>query len=1010
MRAVGKRIGLVGLAFAIAAGMPAGARAQYFGTNKVRYGEPEFQMLASPHFDVYFYAEEEAVARLATRMAERWYARYSRLLDHELSQRQPILLYASHADFEQTNAISGVPSEGTGGVTEFLKRRIVLPLAGSLAESDHVLGHEIAHAFQIDLLAHGRSRDASSGASLPGWLIEGGAEYLSLGPMASQTQMWLRDALVRDDLPDARAIESGRYFPYRYGHAFWTFLAFERGDRVVGELLRKVAGGASSRAALEAVLGRPLDQISADWRAFAERHAGPVAGAVALAPLGGTLGAAELQLGPALSPDGRLVSVYVARRAGLELVIAEVESGRILHRVVRAGLDPHFESLSFVRSSGSWSPDGRRLAFSMRSEGRAVLALFDTATGGVEREIALDEVDEVTAPAWSPDGDRIAFSGLRGGVTDLFVYHLSSGRLEALTDDAFAELDPEWFPDGERLVFVSDRDTLDLARCAGARYELAWLDPVSRARGRVASLPGANHGSLQFGPDGSLFFVSDLAGVPDVYRLELDSGGAPSVHRVTRAATGIAGLAPDSPALAVARDVPILVASVFEKQGSRLQALRGAEALHGAPLSPADVAPPLVALPAPSAEDLEVTRRGELARLLADRDLGWGEEELAAVPYAPRLALDSVGPPTLIAGASRTSSFVAGGTSLLWSDMLGDHLVGAGLQVNGELADFAGVLAYENRQSRFDWGVALEQVPYVTGSYAAGAVDAGGDVLFVEESIRLRELHRQLGGVIAYPFDRSLRAELIGSLRRITFDADSDVEAYSLTTGEEISVGELDLATPSDLSLAQLGMALVYDATLYGPTSPVEGMRWRLETSGVRGSLDYQEVLADGRRYFALFEPLTLALRLLHVGRYGGDAESEQLSPLFVGYTNLVRGYERASFDVDECEGDAECPAFSQLLGSRMLVANAELRFPVFGMKRSTRLPLEAALFADAGWAWDSDVSPSFAGGERDPVRSVGAALRLNVAGFAVLELAAARPLDRPERDVRFLFSLRSGL
>ena len=57
--------------------------AQYFGRNKVQYRTFDFRVLKTPHFDIYFYPEEEAAARDAARMAERWYARLSRILDHE---------------------------------------------------------------------------------------------------------------------------------------------------------------------------------------------------------------------------------------------------------------------------------------------------------------------------------------------------------------------------------------------------------------------------------------------------------------------------------------------------------------------------------------------------------------------------------------------------------------------------------------------------------------------------------------------------------------------------------------------------------------------------------------------------------------------------------------------------------------------------------------------------------------------------------------------------------------
>src|SRR5688500_12194024 len=167
-------------------GGAAAADAQYFGRNKVQYEDFDFKVKATEHFDIYYYEEESAAVELAARMAERWYARISTLLRHELSGRQPLILYAAHPHFQQTNAIPGEVGEGTGGVTEMFKRRIALPFAGGLADSDHVLGHELVHAFQFDMATR---RDAEGNVvgpavmMLPLWFIEGMAEYLSLGPV-----------------------------------------------------------------------------------------------------------------------------------------------------------------------------------------------------------------------------------------------------------------------------------------------------------------------------------------------------------------------------------------------------------------------------------------------------------------------------------------------------------------------------------------------------------------------------------------------------------------------------------------------------------------------------------------------------------------------------------------------------------------------------------------------------------------------------------------------------------
>src|SRR5262245_3761588 len=146
------------------------ASAQYFGQNKVQYKKLDFQVLKTEHFDIYYYSEERDGIDIAARLAERCHARLERIFEHTLHGRQPLVLYGSHIDFEQNNIIPGELGEGTGGVTEPLRRRIVLPMGGSLVDTDHVIGHELVHAFQFDITANPNAPPGVTGAErLPLW-------------------------------------------------------------------------------------------------------------------------------------------------------------------------------------------------------------------------------------------------------------------------------------------------------------------------------------------------------------------------------------------------------------------------------------------------------------------------------------------------------------------------------------------------------------------------------------------------------------------------------------------------------------------------------------------------------------------------------------------------------------------------------------------------------------------------------------------------------------------------
>ena len=155
----------------------ASAHAQYFGRNKVEYTDFDFRILTTAHFDVYYYSREERAARIAAQLAERWYSRISRVLHHQLERRQPLVVYGSQAEFAQTNVVSGMLPDTVGGVTESSRRRIVMPFAPTMAETDRVLGHEIVHAFQFDI-----ARRYGGGLGQPLWFVEGMAEYSRADP------------------------------------------------------------------------------------------------------------------------------------------------------------------------------------------------------------------------------------------------------------------------------------------------------------------------------------------------------------------------------------------------------------------------------------------------------------------------------------------------------------------------------------------------------------------------------------------------------------------------------------------------------------------------------------------------------------------------------------------------------------------------------------------------------------------------------------------------------------
>jgi hypothetical protein len=375
--------------------------------------------------------------------------------------------------------------------------------------------------------------------------------------------------------------------------------------------------------------------------------------------------------------------------------------------------------------------------------------------------------------------------------------------------------------------------------------------------------------------------------------------------------------------------------------------------------------------------------------------------------YKPHFTADFVSRPTIGYARDNFGRGFFGGAAVQLTDLLGDHSITLAGSVNGRISEAQFYGAYTNIAHRWNWQVSASQQVFY---YYAGS-DSLGNIQLNRWTIR------QVGGLFVRPFNRFQRLELSGGLINLAQSTLTDFVCFDPTSGQSYACAESITDGVSKVAFVP-SIALVYDNSLFGYTSPFIGHRYRFQVSQAIGGLQYTQALADVRSYTMLGLPFfTLATRVTAIGRVGPD---EGIFPVFIGSPDLVRGYTYGSFVSNECTANPSgngCRSLNQLVGTRVVVGSAELRFPLlrsgaFGFIPVGLPPVEGAFFYDAGLAWQngstvqSSRNISDPDNIRAPVTSYGFAVRVNLFGFAILNLDYAIPQNRPGQHGYWILSL----
>ncbi|MFI5237257.1 MAG: peptidase MA family metallohydrolase [Ignavibacteriales bacterium] len=982
-----------------------------FGKNKVQYKYFNWYYIQTNHFDIYFSNNGETLAEFTAHTSEDALAKIQESFKYSINNRITIIIYNSQNDFQETNVTDSYLTEGIEGFTELFKNRVVVQFHGSYKQFRHLIHHELVHAVMNDMFYGGSFQNIISNQiniQIPLWFSEGMAEYQALG-WDEDTDMFIRDAAINEYLPDVQQLSN--YFAYRGGQTVFYYIAKKYGKEKISELINSLRSLGSVDAAMKQTIGLNLKEFNERWKKDIKRvfwpdieiTQDPDEFAKRLTDPEGDDG--FYNTSPAISPQGDKIAFITNRDFFFSLYLMDANTGEIITKLAEGNTSPNFEELNILTPGLTWSPDGSKIAIAALSHGYDVIYIFDVEEE--DYELLPFKMDGIQSVSWSKDSRFLALTAQSSKQTDIYTYNFETNEIKNLTNDIFTDKDPCWSYNDSTIYFSSDRhsyrtieevaDSFKIYRHDYSQTEIYSIAVGSGQVTRITDMPRSNETNPIVNPAGDkIIFISDLNGINNIYKKSVVfTTGDTFVSDikdvkplpVTNSQSGLYQLS-------TSMDGKKLAFSSLYKSSFNIFLLN----------NPFDSDLELQELPLTKYRqgklDLDVrpndvvkTKQGVSDNNKSESDSSDFDSSMfftgsyvdSSKKYGDSVTVDfgnyvfggenadtsnkedeneaftlidnldqrgnfkvneykiSFGPDLVYANAGYSTLYGLVGTTIIsFSDVLGNHrLVGiTGLQIDLKNSDYG--LAYFYLAKRINWGV--------EGFHTARFVRLlriGPNGFATSDLFRYRNFG--LSGSASFPLNRFYRFDFGASILNVI--------------GENLD----NLAEPQEnVTFTVPQISFVHDNVLWGYTAPIQGTRYRFDVFGNLGVTDpnqsFYSIMGDMRTYLRFFYDHSLALRIS-----GGYSGGENPQRYFIGGTEnwINRTFATTEVPIESASDFAFLTAvlplrgynYSEKIGTKFLLANMELRFPLIRYLLTGGLPflfnnIIGVAFVDAGAAW----------------------------------------------------------
>lgn len=511
-----------------------------FGKNRIQYQNFDWKYISSQNFDIYYYDDNERLARLTAYYAESAFIEVSDLVGYSPYFKTKIYVYSQPAALRQSNLGLDLENAASdGGRTSFAKAVVEVSFSGSQHRLMNDVKLGIAHTFIYEMLYGGNIKEQLQSTylmALPDWFIEGAAHYAAFG-WSIEMDNRMRDLmLTRQATP---SVLLGMAHPYA-GQSVWNFIAIRYGRTNVANVLNLTRINRNEQTSITNTLGVRYRTFIREWKSYYQNMAEAAEDKYNMPE--NDLEMEQSNKGDEIkhlvyNPAGNKIA-YTLRQEGVNRVIVSDTSGRSKKIIRRSGYKLISQNIDEQMPVISWR-DSDELVVIDYEKGLPHVFIYSSKNGRLIKKNLLQKLDMVYGFDINMDGSAAVLSATQNGHTDLYLYRLMSGKIKQLTNSLYDEKNPVFSSNEERVFFSSNMPDASAPPLTDTLTSI----PVVHNIFSISADGEEDNDNLQqhtFSPfsslmptplnDGSLLFVNDENGI---YNLQKLGGGQTEPQTLT---------------------------------------------------------------------------------------------------------------------------------------------------------------------------------------------------------------------------------------------------------------------------------------------------------------------------------------------------------------------------------------------------------------------------------------------------------------------------------------------